>query len=154
MAIITDESGAIWLKCNNTSQIQHNPSHLSNWPALWQSGHNFLITTFDPSYLKILWSYWKMRDARQQLSSLHLNILTHLCFCTQDMIYFSFFFWQKENINSIASSDWKPGWVYVCLKFIVLLRLNRGAKFIWLERWEVCQGFILPQISVHRKSEW
>lgn len=46
-----------------------------------------------------------------------------------------------------------PGWVYACVKFIVLLRSNGGAKFIWLERWEVCRRLIWPQIS-GSQEEW
>lgn len=68
--IITDETGVIWLKCNNTAQIQHNPSHPSNWPVQWQSGCNFPITASDLFSFKILWSQWKIRGARHQLPSL------------------------------------------------------------------------------------
>lgn len=54
--IITDESAVIWLKCINTVQIWHNPSHPSNWPAERQSGRNFPIAASDLCSFKILWS--------------------------------------------------------------------------------------------------
>lgn len=70
--IITDESGVIWLKCNNTVQIWHNPAHPSNWPVEWQSGRNFPNAASDLSSFKILWSQWGMRGACYGFSSLQL----------------------------------------------------------------------------------
>lgn len=71
--IITDESGVIWLKCNNTVQIWHNPAHPSNWPVEWQSGRNLPITVSDLPSFKTLWSLWGMRRA--------CNRISFLCVC-------------------------------------------------------------------------
>lgn len=143
VSIITDESGVIWLKCNNTVQIWHNPAHPSNWPVEWQSGFNLPITVSDLSSFKILWSPRGMRGACNRICSLHV--------CLYINRYVLAFLGGK---NSAQTSIKKPTCEHIYVKLLILPRLHGGVKFIWLERWEVSVWFILPQISVHRKSEW
>ena len=45
--IITDETGVICLKYNNTVQIWYNPAYPSNWPVERQSGLNLPVAVSD-----------------------------------------------------------------------------------------------------------
>lgn len=153
VSIITDESGVIWLKCNNTVQIWHNPAHPSNCPVEWQSGFNLPITVSDLSSFKILWSPRGMRGACNRICSLHVcRYISRYALAV--FFPFCFFFYGGGGVKTLHKPALKQTCEHIYVKLLTLPRLHGGVKFIWLERWEVSVWFILPQISVHRKSEW
>lgn len=113
VSIITDESGVIWLKCNNTVQIWHNPAHPSNCPVEWQSGFNLPITVSDLSSFKILWSPRGMRGACNRICSLHVcRYISRYALAV--FFPFCFFFYGGGGKNSAQTSIKTNMWAHIC----------------------------------------